>query len=115
MAGEFKIERGFLTLDQVAIWSVINPEKSKHGDFIVYTVLGMDRKGRLELQRRYSDFEVLRAAFVERWPGLYVPPIPQKKNFGNMEPEFVQERCFLLNLFIKQTARCPYLLESEEF
>lgn len=43
MAGEFKIERGFMTLDQVSIWSVINPLKHKSGDYTVYTVLGMDR------------------------------------------------------------------------
>jgi hypothetical protein len=26
----------------------------------------------------------------------------------------VEERCHLLNMFIKQLVRCPYLLESEE-
>jgi hypothetical protein len=26
-----------------------------------------------------------------------------------------QERSFLLNIFIKQLTRCPYLLEAEEF
>ena len=34
---------------------------------------------------------------------------------GKMKNEFVSERCFLLNLFIRQVARCPYLVESEEF
>jgi len=27
----------------------------------------------------------------------------------------VEERQYLLNLFMKQLARCPYLVESEEF
>ena len=58
---------------------------------------------------------MLRTTFVERWPGLYVPPIPHKKKIGNKDGDFIRERCFLLNLFIKQTARCPYLLESDEF
>ena len=115
MDGEFKIERGFMTLDQVAIWSVINPKKSSKGDHIVYTVMGYDRQGKIEIERRFSEFEVLRQAFTERWPGLYVPPIPVKKALGNKNMEFITERCFLLNLFIKQAARCPYLLESEEF
>jgi len=44
-----------------------------------------------------------------------VPPIPSKRTVGKMKIEFVQERCFLLNLFIRQVARCPYLVESEEF
>ena len=85
MDGEFKIERGFMTLDQVAIWSVINPKKSSQGDYIVYTVLGYDRQGKIDIERRYSDFEVLRTAFIDRWPGLYIPPIPHKKKIGNKE------------------------------
>jgi len=99
----------------VAPWCVVNPRKSDKGDFIVYTIFGIDRTGKLEITRRYSDFEVLRQTFVDRWPGMYIPPIPHKKNFGHKDTQTVMERCFLLNLFIKQTARCPYLLESEEF
>ena len=34
---------------------------------------------------------------------------------GNTDGNFVSERCFLLNLFMRQLARCPYLLDSEEF
>ena len=101
MDGEFKIERGFMTLDQVSIWSVINPHQPHKSDYTVYTMLGMDRQGKIEIYRRYSDFEVLRTTFVERWPGLYVPPIPHKKKIGNKEASVIQERCFLLNLFIK--------------
>lgn len=52
---------------------------------------------------------------TDRFIGLYVPPIPGKKTLGNTSQAFVNERCFLLNLFIRQLARCPYLVESEEF
>lgn len=34
---------------------------------------------------------------------------------NNTDKELVEERMHLLNLFIKQLVRCPYLLESEEF
>ena len=84
-------------------------------DHIVYTVVGYDREGKFEIFRRYSDFHCLRELFVDRWAGLYVPPIPSKQTVGKMKNEFVSERCFLLNLFIRQVARCPYLVESEEF
>ena len=75
----------------------------------------MDRQGKFEIFRRYSDFAVLRQTFVDRFPGLYIPPLPSKKAVGNQKVEFVEERCFLLNMFIRQLARCPYLAESEEF
>ena len=28
--------------------------------------------------------------------------------------EFIEERCFFLNMFFKQLVRCPYLFESDE-
>jgi hypothetical protein len=45
---------------------------------------------------------------------MYVPPIPPKKKMGNTSQEFIEARCFYLNMFFKQLVRCPYLLESEE-
>ena len=55
----------------------------KGADYILYRVNGIDREGKFEIWRRYSDFEVLRQTLVERFPGLYVPPIPKKKVIGN--------------------------------
>jgi len=81
----------------------------------VYTCFGILGKERFEIYRRYSDFAVLRESLCDRFPGLYVPPIPSKKAIGNKEQVFVDERCFLLNMFIKQISRCPYLVESQEF
>ena len=115
MQGEFKIERGFAGMDRAQMFSVCNPQKAKGADHIKYTVFGFDKLGKFEIFRRYSDFAVLREIFVERWPGLYIPPLPGKRKFGSTKVEFVEERCFLLNMFIRQLARCPYLAESDEF
>mmetsp|Transcript_21896 Transcript_21896/g.26963 ORF Transcript_21896/g.26963 Transcript_21896/m.26963 type:complete len:121 (-) Transcript_21896:893-1255(-) len=46
---------------------------------------------------------------------MYIPPLPPKQTLGTSKVEFIEERCFLLNMFLRQTARCPYLVESEEF
>jgi hypothetical protein len=58
---------------------------------------------------------VLQESLCERFAGFYVPPIPKKKAIGNKEKSFLDERCFLLNMFMKQLSRCPYLVESQEF
>lgn len=50
----------------------------------------------------------------ERFPGFYVPPIPNKRKMNNTDQEFIEDRCFYLNMFFKQLVRCPYLFESEE-
>jgi hypothetical protein len=49
---------------------------SKHH---AYRVKGGDHYGEVEIFRRYKEFDRLRALFVERFPGLFVPPLPPKK------------------------------------
>ena len=46
--------------------------------YVAYAVKGVDSKGTFESERRYSDFEALRKALVQRWPGCFIPPIPPK-------------------------------------
>lgn len=47
--------------------------------YIVYTIKGSDKDGVFETYRRYSDFNVLKKFLVKRWPGCFVPAIPEKK------------------------------------
>jgi hypothetical protein len=44
---------------------------------------------------------------------MYVPAMPGKKKTGKTA-DFLLDRCFYLNLFIKQLARIPYIMSSEE-
>jgi len=69
----------------------------------------------LEVFRRFRHFFVLRDILFERFLGLYIPPIPQKKSVGNKEGMFVEERCYFLDKFIKEICQLPYLYESIEF
>ncbi|KAI2224728.1 hypothetical protein LOZ12_005579 [Ophidiomyces ophidiicola] len=49
------------------------------GGFIVYTI----RTGDLEVRRRYSEFNSLRATLVNLHPTLIVPPIPEKHSMAD--------------------------------
>jgi hypothetical protein len=49
---------------------------SKHH---AYRLRGSDHFGEVEVFRRYKEFDRLRAVFVDRYPGLFVPPLPPKK------------------------------------
>ena len=88
-------------MEKAQAFQVCNPHRPKGSDYYQYTVLGVDRLGRFEIFRRYSDFAVLRELFADRFPGLYVPPLPPKQAFGTNKLEFIDERCFLLNMFIR--------------
>lgn len=47
--------------------------------YVSYLVVGSDGKVPFSVRRRYRDFHLLREKLVEKWPGLYVPPISSKK------------------------------------
>ena len=47
--------------------------------YVSYLIVGLDSNGSFEVRRRYREFKMLREKLVERWMGLYVPPIASKK------------------------------------
>lgn len=65
--------------------------------YIVYTIKGADKDGPFETYRRYSDFNVLKKFLVKRWPGCYVPAIPEKKAVV-----FKKKLCCFIVLFLKK-------------
>lgn len=60
------------------------------GSVIKYTVTGIDSEGKFEIQRRYKEFDALRLSMLERWPGCYVPALPEKALTGDKEDAFVE-------------------------
>jgi sorting nexin-1/2 len=96
-----------------AQFRVYNPIKvSGH---IKYTVSGVDSDGPFEETRRFSEFYALREALATRWPGVYIPAIPEKKMMGNKDDKFVEERRALLERFMKELAKFDHLTQSKEF
>lgn len=94
-------------------FSVKNPQKvSGH---IKYTVTGVDSEGPFEDQRRYKEFFALRNTLALRWPGIYIPPIPEKKMVGNEDEQFIEERRSLLERFMKECGKYEYVTHSKEF
>ncbi len=79
-----------------------------------YRLLGADFMGEIDVMRRYSEFLFFRQFLQDRWPGLYIPPMPQKQTVGNKEEQFIEERTHFLDRFMKEICRLPYLYESEE-
>ena len=45
--------------------------------FVTYQVGGDSLEN--QITRRYSDFFALREKLQERWPGIYIPNVPPKK------------------------------------
>ena len=97
----------------IAKFTVTKPIKS--GGHIRYLVTGEDADGPFEETRRFKEFYALRAVLATKWPGCYIPAIPEKKTFGNNDEGFVEERRSLLERFMKEVARFEYITHSKEF
>lgn len=76
---------------------------------------GVDADGPFEEARRFSEFYALYVTLTARWPGVYIPAIPEKKLVGNKDDKFVEERRAMLERFMKEIAKFDYLTNSREF
>ena len=96
----------------------MNPQKNKggvlNGSFVVYQILGTTHYGKLDITRRFSEFLAFRTILYQRWPGLYIPPIPHKEQ-KKTDKKIVEERLCFLDRFMKEVSTLPYLYESDEF
>jgi sorting nexin-1/2 len=80
-----------------------------------YIVNGVDSEGPFEEQRRFKHFFALKNALTHRWPGIYIPALPEKKLVGNNDNKFIEERRSLLERFMKEVGKHEYLTHSKEF
>ena len=61
---------------RVKKFTVTNPVKvSGH---IKYTITGEDAEGMFVEVRRYREFFALRNILASRWPGVFIPALPEK-------------------------------------
>ena len=94
---------------------VSDPQYIKEGvkGFTFYSLKGA--KVPEVLSRRYRDFDALRKKMVERWPGIYIPKLPNKKKVvGNKGQKLSLIRAEMINRFLKKIAKIKYLMESDE-
>ena len=75
---------------RVSKFTVTNPVKV--GGHFKYTVTGVDDEGEFNQQRRFREFNALSQILRMRWPGCYVPAIPEKKLVNNSDSEFLEDR-----------------------
>lgn len=82
---------------------------------VKYTVTGIDDEGEFKEQRRFREFHALSVVLRTRWPGCYVPAIPEKKMINNSDTQFIEDRRQLLERFVKEIAKFDYIVFSKEF
>jgi hypothetical protein len=74
--------------------------------YTVYLIKGEDRNGIIEVYRRFNEFYELREAMKQRWPGCYIPAVPDK-NVNKNDEQIILNRERFLNDFVKKMANLP--------
>lgn len=82
---------------------------------VLYKITGRDKEGLFEGQRRYNEFFLLHETLRKRWPCIPIPCIPPKKNFGNKDLIFIQQRRYYLERFFRCVAKFDFIINSAEF
>jgi len=67
------------------------------------------------VRRRYSDFEWLRKTLLTLFPGVFIPPLPEKKIFASKDEDFVKERAVGLERFMNRLAALSFVSGSDAF
>lgn len=93
---------------------VSDPQYIKEGvkGFTFYSLKGSHVQE--DISRRYRDFDALRKKMVERWPGVFIPKLPNKKNLSDKGKKLSLIRIEMINRFLKKISKIQYLLNSEE-
>ena len=68
----------------------------------------------MRVRRRFKEFEWLRERLCRRYIGLVIPKLPVKRLYGNMDPNFIEERRMELQLFLNYVLRHPVMNKSIE-
>lgn len=81
----------------------------------VYTLRGQkEDNSEIEIVRKYSDFYALRQALVKRWPGCFVPPVPEKANIGLTDKQISKNKLFLVTNFLNKVLGQDHFANGEE-
>ena len=88
--------------------------KSGLSEYHTYPILGRDSQGDIECSRRFQNFYDFRTMLINRFPGLYIPPVPKKTTTGKKDEAVVRERKYFLDLFLKECCSLKYLAQSKE-
>ena len=83
-------------------------------NYVKYNIDGFYGDKEFQVTRRYKEFISFRQLLVENWPGVFIPQIPPKKSFGNLDDSFINVRRKFLQQFFNKISASPHLASSLE-
>eukprot|EP01035_Chromulina_nebulosa_P024283 gene24283-31577_t len=65
--------------------------------------------------RRYNDFTWFHSVLSAQYPGVIMPPLPEKQTVGRFSSEFVESRRRALEKYLERISKHPELSTSEHY
>lgn len=85
------------------------------GKYTAFIIRGEGpEESRIEIIRKSADFLALREAFVRRWPGIIIPPFPDKLAVGMTDTRVNKNKLKFANNLLKRLYLVEPLYRSEE-
>ena len=117
---EMKTEKLLLQSDLNLNYLKENEQRGFYIDTIIvtshvsYLIKGKNISKEDSLERRYREFDALHNVLTQKWPGIYIPPIPKKQIIKNTDSKTIEKRKNVLDNFLKEIEKQIYIMESEE-
>lgn len=65
--------------------------------------------------RTYEEFLHMRKLLIQKWPGIYIPPLPAKSFLSNLSNKHLKTYKAQLLDFLNYISTIPFIYDSEEF
>ena len=82
---------------------------------VSYIIKTADSSGKYECARLYSEFCSLRKILTKKWPGIYIPPIPNKPILSKFSSKSVTIYKKQIEYFLVYITRFVFLYSTDEF
>ena len=99
--------------------SIILSNPQLHSDTftntVTYIITTHDGSGKYENLRNYTDFVKLRKSMCKKWPGIYIPTIPNSPLFSSISSKFIKTYKKQIEYFLEYISGNSFLYTTEEF
>lgn len=80
-----------------------------------YIISTQSQQGLFTSTRSYDEFLHLRKLLTQKWPGIYIPPLPDKSFLSSVSNKHIKTYKAQLSDFLCYTSTISFIYDSEEF
>jgi len=113
MNDDLLLPASFLQIS-IPSWSINADNEGKK--YVIYHIeLKTYNSNPIVTNKRYREFDALHADLNQRFQGIKLPKLPQKRLGGSLQPTFIEERKVLLEKYLQDLCEIPIIFSYSKF